>query len=176
MSENIQSIANGTYVIGQTSATNFVGGPGIKVDSPSEGTVRISNDETVLWSGTKNLIGDTIQLSESLNNFNEIAILHCDRYEIDGSISYFPRTVSGDFNWLTFPCCSQFMYGTAIYNRGAELSANANKDTFTIIGSYNYSVNSGGPYGYTVITANGSLGQRNIYKVIGINRISRSNT
>ena len=50
MSE-INSIANGTYTIGQTSATNFVAGPGIKIDEPSAGTVRIGNDETVLWSG-----------------------------------------------------------------------------------------------------------------------------
>ncbi len=44
MSENIQSIANGSFVLGQTSATNFVAGPGITIDSPSAGTVRIGND------------------------------------------------------------------------------------------------------------------------------------
>ena len=70
MSENIQSIANGTYVIGQTSATNFIGGPGIKVDSPSEGTVRIANDETLLFSA--DAPGGTINLSESPMNFKEI--------------------------------------------------------------------------------------------------------
>ena len=49
---DIQSIANGTYVIGETSATNFIAGNGIKIDEPSAGTVRIGNDETVLWSGS----------------------------------------------------------------------------------------------------------------------------
>ena len=49
MSENIQSISQGTYTIGQTSATNFIAGPGIKIDEPSAGTVRIGNDETVLF-------------------------------------------------------------------------------------------------------------------------------
>lgn len=44
MSENIQSISQGTYTIGQTSATNFVAGPGITIDSPSEGIVRIGTD------------------------------------------------------------------------------------------------------------------------------------
>lgn len=44
MSENIQSISQGTYTIGQTSALNFEAGPGIKIDSPSAGTVRIGND------------------------------------------------------------------------------------------------------------------------------------
>lgn len=67
MSE-INSIANGTYVIGETSATNFIGGTGIKVDQPSEGTVRIANDETVLWSGNLN-IGSTATLSETVKNF-----------------------------------------------------------------------------------------------------------
>ena len=53
MSENIQSISQGTFTIGQTSATNFVAGPGIKIDEPSEGVVRIGNDvETKLEEPT----------------------------------------------------------------------------------------------------------------------------
>lgn len=70
---DIQSIANGTYVIGETSATKFVAGNGIKIDSPTEGTVRIANDETVLWSGS---IGtnSTATLSEPYTNFERIRI------------------------------------------------------------------------------------------------------
>ncbi len=79
MSENIQSIANGTYVIGQTSATNFIAGPGITIDQPSAGTVRIGNDETVLWSGSTQLTAmntsaSAIHLSESLYNFDKIGV------------------------------------------------------------------------------------------------------
>ena len=74
MSENIQSISQGTYTIGQTSATNFVAGPGIKIDEPSAGTVRIGNDETVLWSGTL-ASGSTASLSESITAFNKIAFV-----------------------------------------------------------------------------------------------------
>ena len=70
MSENIQSISQGTYTIGQTSATNFVAGPGISITQPSEGTVRIANDETVLWSG--DALSATV--SESLTNFDSIKI------------------------------------------------------------------------------------------------------
>ena len=73
MSE-INSIANGTFTLGQTSATNFQAGPGIKIDSPSAGTVRIANDETVLWSGDIGYSGATAQLSESPYNFNKIGI------------------------------------------------------------------------------------------------------
>lgn len=43
MSE-INSIANGTFTIGQSSALSFEAGPGITIDSPSAGTVRIGND------------------------------------------------------------------------------------------------------------------------------------
>ena len=80
MSE-INSIANGTYTIGQTSATNFVAGPGIKIDSPSAGTMRIGNDETVLWSGTafnpggsNKPMNGTAYLSESIFNFDQIRL------------------------------------------------------------------------------------------------------
>ena len=68
MSENIQSISMGTYTIGQTSATNFVAGPGIKISSPSAGTVRIGNDETVLFdaNGTRAV---SAHLSESITAF-----------------------------------------------------------------------------------------------------------
>lgn len=69
MSENIQSISQGTFTIGSTSSTNFVAGPGIKIDEPSAGTVRIGNDETVLWSGTGNI--STFTLSEKLSNFEK---------------------------------------------------------------------------------------------------------
>lgn len=73
MSE-INSIANGTFTIGQTSATNFVAGPGIKIDEPSAGTVRIGNDETVLYSGTYNTTITSCTLSEPVTNFQYIKI------------------------------------------------------------------------------------------------------
>lgn len=74
MSENIQSISQGTYTIGQTSATNFVAGPGITIDNPSAGTVRIGNDETVLFE-TNDVYGAGVcNLSESLKNFERIGV------------------------------------------------------------------------------------------------------
>ena len=75
MSENIQSISQGTYTIGQTSATNFIAGNGIKIDEPSAGTVRIGNDETVLWSGDINANNLTGTLSEPISSFNKVKIL-----------------------------------------------------------------------------------------------------
>ena len=69
MSENIQSISQGTYTIGQTSATNFVAGNGIKIDEPSAGTVRIGTDETVLYSTTGDGRNNSFTLSELASNF-----------------------------------------------------------------------------------------------------------
>lgn len=75
MSENIQSISQGTFTIGSTSSTNFEAGPGISITQPSEGTVRIANDETVLYSGdTVVNESNTFNLSESLFNFDSIKI------------------------------------------------------------------------------------------------------
>ena len=71
MGENIQSIANGSFVLGQTSATNFIAGPGIKIDEPSAGTVRIGNDETVLYEGTGQF---GLNLSDSIYNYDKIAV------------------------------------------------------------------------------------------------------
>lgn len=73
MSEPIQSIANGTYMIGETTNLNFEAGPGISITQPSEGTVRIANDETVLW---ENSSGSTssVALSESPYNFEFVEI------------------------------------------------------------------------------------------------------
>jgi hypothetical protein len=72
MSE-IQSIAQGTYTLGQTSATTYQAGPGISITQPSGGTVRISNDETVLWEGTCKA-NSSVNLSESYKNFEKIKI------------------------------------------------------------------------------------------------------
>ena len=73
MSEPIRSISEGTFVLGDTNGLTFEAGPGISVSQPSEGTVRIANDETVLWSGTLTN-GQTANLSETVKNFEKIKI------------------------------------------------------------------------------------------------------
>lgn len=70
MSE-INSIANGSFVLGQTSATNFIAGPGISITQPSESTIRIANDETVLWSGAATA---SASLSEPITGFERVKI------------------------------------------------------------------------------------------------------
>ena len=97
MSENIQSISQGTYTIGQTSATNFVAGPGIKIDEPSAGTVKIGTDETVLWSGDRFWWSDTSPLttSENLSNFETIKVIAADDWKLNQQEFYFPGLNAG---------------------------------------------------------------------------------
>lgn len=49
MSENIQSISQGTYTIGNTNELTFSAGPGITIDQPTEGTVRIGTNNNT-WT------------------------------------------------------------------------------------------------------------------------------
>ena len=88
----MNTIYDGTYVIGQTSATNFIAGPGITIDSPSAGTVRIGNDETVLFSGDRYWWTDTSPLtaSENLSNFETIKVIAADDWELPQQEFYFP--------------------------------------------------------------------------------------
>lgn len=159
MSENIQSIANGSFVLGQTSATNFVAGPGIKIDEPSAGTVRIGNDETVLYSGEVKSNGATAQLSEPITNFEKIKVYgHTD----DGT----------QCPWFTefYPVENKTMdIGVAVNNAGWAKW-------------FNFTITTGGLY--TNVTGRvltfgtttwGNLTNYAMTKVIGINRISGSN-
>lgn len=71
----MNTIYDGSFVLGQTSATNFQAGPGITIDSPSAGTVRIGNDETVLWSGISSISANpTFPINESFDNFERVKI------------------------------------------------------------------------------------------------------
>ena len=169
MSENIQSISQGTYTIGQTSATNFVAGPGIKIDEPSAGTVRIGNDETVLWSG--NYTGTKTKqfdLTESYQNFAELEIWWANQ---PGStnrgvvITRYPND-SYQLSWQGINACSD--YDSHLSYKICFLSANSN----TQLTAYNYrqaSIN-------TTAAGNFVWGKDKEYyecypvKIVGINR------
>lgn len=72
MSENIQSISMGSYTLGETNKLTFSAGPGIKIDEPSAGTVRIGNDETLLYDSSAKWTG--ITFSEPASNFEKIRV------------------------------------------------------------------------------------------------------
>jgi hypothetical protein len=157
MSE-IQSIAQGTYTLGQTSATTYQAGPGISITQPSEGVVRISNDETVLWSGNLTGNGATAQLSEPITNFERIKV--------------YGHTDDGMFcPWFTefYPDNNTMDVGVAANNQGWAKW-------------FNFTITTGGLYtnvtGRVLTFGTTTWGNLNygMTRVIGINRISGSNT
>jgi hypothetical protein len=172
MSENIQSISNGSFVLGDTNKLTFSAGNGIQIDQPSEGVVRIGNDETVLWSGTSagTILTAETTLAESMRNFERIRFYfgsvasHGQVYEQNcplGSNYYFNFALpGGDAN-----CWMQY----------AKFSAN--NDFSKIKMQYCKAVNYGsfGGTGSVTLTATTANDLTNVIKIVGINRISGSN-
>lgn len=158
MSE-INSIANGTFTIGQTSATNFIAGNGITIDSPSAGTVRIATDETVLWSGNS-LTGNC---NESPWNFDKLGFITSGSIN---SLQYneFPA-ISGK-NMMAMTTIGP--ESTAVWHfTPSQISFNGN--TFTLKSCDFYARTN-----QTTFTWNAGDHIKMI-KVIGINRISGGN-
>ena len=162
MSENIQSISQGTYTIGQTSATNFQAGPGISITQPSEGTVRIANDETVLWEDTNYTYGRTsVTLSESYKNFERIRIISNKGDSIEFTpanyAQYNHQSLFHLGNAFMMVCHWDFTDDTTYAGTAGNMVDLSNMTSFTINASSQY-----GRWTQPV-------------KIIGINRISGSN-
>lgn len=164
MSE-INSIANGTYTIGQTSALNFEAGPGISITQPSEGIVRIANDETVLWSGT-GTGSDTFNLSESMANFETIKILY-NPWSDNTSTHYFEF----DYNRRPTTMANGIISDVSVYT---ETTLRLFFVTFNFTDTQ-LTVNH-------ICYCDGSFTVQNlaktnvkVYKIVGINRISGGN-
>jgi len=165
MSENIQSIANGSFVLGSTSATTYQAGPGITITQPSEGTVRISNDETVLWSGAGT---SAVTLSEPITNFEAIKIYH-HTY----SDEFYGLPVPSEFRfWHMYGNSAQATFKCAMVQTFVQDSTHINIDHTKTLG-YNFTATSTQP---NAVTNNDTYAKNIIVKVVGINRISGSNT
>ena len=72
----MSEIYNGSFVLGDTSATTLSAGEGIKITTDEPGVIKVSNDETVLWSGASavNNRETVLTLNENLFNFEKIQI------------------------------------------------------------------------------------------------------
>lgn len=159
----MNTIYDGTYVIGQTSATNFQAGPGIVIDEPSEGTVRIANDETVLWSGNTN---NSATLSEPITNFDRLLVSYGTTNYKQG-MTLFTDAVSGGTSF-SFSVTPTFSNGYAsVYTQSWYMKST------TVISSAHKAKEWYGSNG-TVSSRDFSDGMR-VFKIIGINRISGSN-
>lgn len=70
----MSQIYNGSFVLGNTSASTLSAGPGIKLDTSVPGVIGIGTDETVLWSGDVSPVNGTSSgvFSEPMTNFERI--------------------------------------------------------------------------------------------------------
>lgn len=165
----MNTIYDGTFTIGQTSATNFVAGPGIKIDEPSAGTVRIDTDETVLYSGTRGVSGTLLD-----NPFNYDRI----RFYLDlGHQNETPGRSDPSFEYP--------MRGTTANNRinlfyakGNDnawfsiLQLNITPTSFSAVRSKSINMNSYTSTTNTFTASNNSTEDlQAVVKIVGINRI-----
>lgn len=166
MSE-INSIANGTFTIGSTSAINFQAGPGITVTEPSAGTVRIGNDETVLWSGSPT---SAITASESFKNFEKVDIYISMTNNPDLIVTYdfnvMPTT--GYFN-ICRPRGTMNLNVAYLHFDATETTITETMSKMVSFGAYTTTANA------VTCTLNAAEDRNVIRKVIGINRISGGN-
>lgn len=166
MSENIQSISQGTYTIGQTSATNFIAGNGIKIDEPSAGTVRIGNDETVLWENPNGTLTKDIQwpqtLAEPITNFEKVSFLYgADDYSANAEYHTFNTHNDFNYNLVAWRCDGPG--SDYIFWREAKFNCNGTSLTNPYNSTINLSTAFAGGWFNTV-------GFNYLLKVVGINR------
>ena len=160
---DLRSIAEGTFVLGDTNGLTFEAGPGITVSQPSEGTVRIANDETVLWSGAYNNQGFTT--SEKPSNFEYLRI-HFSR---GGSVSYVALAEASD-RYITFGGMIYDVDEGSQFQEVASCVSSTNGINWVTTGSRRrWNVNNNGVDGGSSTSIN------YITKVVGINRISGGN-
>ena len=161
MSENIQSISQGTYTIGNTNELTFSAGPGIKIDEPSAGTVRIGTDETVLWSGSPTASNVSINLSEPISGFERFAV------EWRSYARFYRDELFGDSNKPVIALGAVFVNTDGNYEKSLTTWTTDNGTTYswkaTIHGSFTGNQTSN--FNQYVVPL----------KIIGINRISGSN-
>ena len=158
-----QNIWNGTFVLGNVSATTLSAGEGIKITTDEPGVIKVSNDETVLWSGswkpgnTTTPTNSAIEISESVENFEYIRIV------TEGILS---QTMT-----LTPNQCQCLICYPEADTRTSILGLKISKDDNTHIrfrcgysDNFIMAYRSGADWGYFTLK-----------KIIGVNRISGGN-
>lgn len=162
----MNTIYDNTFTIGQTSAINFEAGPGVSITEPSAGTVRIGNDETVLWSGSEYLSASpVITANDYFTNYEKINFyvqthptvndIHIDSHE----------STSGNGNEQRYDICTIGLLagvGNAIRFNHACLTATSNTKEFHVTGPGQHTLT-----GTSIQTATCPA---LLVKIVGINR------
>ena len=160
MSEPIQSISQGNYILQGTVATSA----GIVGDGSTQNPLRA--DETVLWSGTAN-VGTVMSLNEPILNFQKIRIENAYGQEYYHNVGtngswwnpmtptfHYAGTASGSTSEIIL---DRITFDTSV---GDKLTFNSNMDIKTTTA------------GSVSVTNNVNNNTQRITRVVGINRIS----
>lgn len=170
---NLRSISEGSFVLGDTNGLTFEAGSGIKISEPSEGTVRIANDETVLYQYTGNtepsqITTETnISLSESAMNFSIIRVYYKNSFGLVGNFSGIAEGwVSSDgVEFSPYPMITGTSDPAIMCDGNSFIITSSASTTLTVkAGGIRINIKSGG------INTTSNRGIR-IYKVTGLNRI-----
>ena len=115
----MSEIYNGSFVLGDTSATVISAGPGIKIDDSQPGVIKVSNDETVLWenNGSFSAKGLSAAFSEPASGFERLMfVCGTDVHNYNClQVEYHPG--SACLNWTEF-YSNTFRYWTTQLNLG----------------------------------------------------------
>lgn len=164
---NLRSISEGSFVLGDTNGLTFEAGSGISISEPSEGTVRIANDETVLFEVTGTQGVSTCTLSESPFNFQYLEIYVSEKGELEAQ------------------CNKIYILSSSIqrihvhYNSGnnqcqfVAAKGTISNTTLTITDSVGYDCTFSS--GNMSLTRNSTQQLSCIRRVVGVNRISGGN-
>lgn len=158
----MNTIYDNTFVLGQTSATNFIAGNGIKIDEPSAGTVRIGNDETVLWEGTPENSSSNIVISDKFLNYERV-LIYWKSYER----RYVSCIFAGTNDTMPIVVGEVFVNPDGNYEKSLTRWGSSNGLTYTWEATI---------HGAFTGTQSNSWNSNVIpLKIVGINRISGSN-
>ena len=165
----MSQIYNGTFVLGNTSASTLSAQPGIKLDTSVPGVIGIGTDETVLWSGSLETIGSSATLSEPITNFDTIKLYYRDHNGNINGISELPTNY-----WPDFPGINETFMNQAgtMCIRTLRFTTNSNKDVINIAGAIQFNVSTNAISNYSHVTANNADCLIFIKEIHGINRIS----
>ena len=163
----MSQIYNGSFTLGNTSACTISAGPGIKIDDSSvPGVIKVSTDETVLWSGSYTPVNNGyIDLSGSLSSYDKVSFV------INGFSTFMPQNYEYTF-WSgsdkTIPIVAFGVPGEGgvrLNSCKATCNNEYNRLTFSVCKQQNI-------FGTSISTASFNSV---ISKIIGINRISGGN-
>lgn len=164
----MSQIYNGTFLLGDTSATTLSAGPGIKLDTSVPGTIKISNDETVLYSGECLIPSANLVLSEPASAFEHTIFYYTNNDGFQNSVDFIPKT--GVDYGPVLNTITQWSNGNTYFKTVTTKTPDTQTYSAWTSGSQ-IIINSTGAVSYGFNNTN----LIKIQKVIGINRISGGN-